>query len=366
VTGRVNLEQAPNGLRLLITSPVSVSEPALRLAVQVGCGSTTRRDYVLFLDPPNSESPVTLAAADTEDPAWTRVTRESVAVASAKPRQAVVASLPSPLPPTTWGTPVPTSPMIAEARPKAPEKIAPELTAEAPVVVAAAPAPRELTTVSSSGGFISEAGASPLPSRTTSSQSYPLSGQGVWRSQPPPPAVSVWQLMWPYASVIFGTMAFMFAVSILYRRRTIKIAWMNPKARTTLNAETLGGETQAGAPQSAFAHFGEMTEPGKASRRSSLKLPAMPERLPQVSELDTLLQDIQADMIDERSVKEAWKSAAGDSPMDLGVDSILKAIAAAERDLQIGAPEPSQVALDHALDDDLLTIPNAAKNVRFG
>jgi hypothetical protein len=125
---------------LVITSRASVSEPALRLAVQVGCGSTTRRDYVLFLDPPNSESPTVLAAADTEEPSWTKVTRESVAAASAKPRQSVVVASLSPLPPTTWGTPVPTSPTIAEAHPKALEKIAPEPKTEPPVVVAAAPA----------------------------------------------------------------------------------------------------------------------------------------------------------------------------------------------------------------------------------
>lgn len=367
VTGRVNLEQATNGLRLLITSPVSVSEPALRLAVQVGCGSTTRRDYVLFLDPPTNELPSAIAAADTEDPAWTRVTREHVAVAAAKPRQSVAAA-PSPLPPTTWGTPVPTSPTIDEARPKAPDKIAPEPKVGAPVIAAAATTPGELTVVSSSGGFISEAAASPLPLRApatkaAASQSYPLSGQGpgAWRSQPQPPAASVWQVMWPYASVIFGTMGLGLLALILHRRRVIKPLWMDPKTRTTL-----GAETQAGAPQATVAHFGAMTESGKASRRASLKLPDTTERSAEVSELDTLLQDIQADMIDERSVKEAWKSAAGDSPLDMGTDSILKAIAAAEHSLQIGAPEPSQVALDRALDKDLMTIPQAPKGVRFG
>src|SRR5450631_449637 len=40
VTGRVSLEQSTTGPRLVITSPKSVSEPALRLALQVGCSST--------------------------------------------------------------------------------------------------------------------------------------------------------------------------------------------------------------------------------------------------------------------------------------------------------------------------------------
>jgi len=167
--------------------------------------------------------------------------------------------------------------------------------------------------------------------------------------------------MWPYASVIFGTMGLGLLALILHRRRVIKPLWMDPKTRTAL-----GAETQAGAPQATIAHFGAMTESGKASRRGSPKLAAISEQSPEVSELDTLLQDIQADMIDERSVKEAWKSAAGDSPLDLGTDSILKAIAAAEQSLQIGAPEPSQVALDRALDKDLLAVPKAPKGVRFG
>ena len=106
-----------------------------------------------------------------------------------------------------------------------------------------------------------------------------------------------------------------------------------------------------------------MTVAAKVKPRAPLKLPVS-EPATDATELDTLLHDIQADMIDERSVKEAWKSAAGDSPMDLGTDSILKAIAAAERDLQIGAPEPSQLAMDSALDNDLMTVPNAPKKVR--
>jgi hypothetical protein len=360
VTGRVTLEQGKNGPRLVIASPASFSEPALRLAVQVGCGSTTRRDYVLFLDPPNSESPSEVADAD--EASWTRVTRESLAVVSATPRQSIVVT--SPLPPTTWGVPYPTPPGVAEARPKPLEKIAPEPKVELPVV-AAAPAPRELTTVSSGVGFISEAGASSLPSgasavKAMSGQSYPLSGQGSWRSQPPPPTVSVWQLMWPYAMVIFATMGLALVASILYRRHSVKTSWMDPKSR-----ESLKGETQAGVAQTTYAHFGGMTVAAKVKPKSRAPLKLPPEEpAPDVNELDTLLHDIQSDMIDERSVKEAWKSAAGDSPMDLGSDSILKAIAAAERDLQIGAPEPSQVALDHALDNDLMTVPNVPKKAR--
>ena len=45
---------------------------------------------------------------------------------------------------------------------------------------------------------------------------------------------------------------------------------------------------------------------------------------------------------------------ATESATDIGTDSILKAIEAAERDMRIRPPEPTQTAMDNALDDDLL------------
>jgi hypothetical protein len=365
VTGRVSFEDGSNNPRLVISLPTAVNEPALRLAVQAGCGSTTRRDYVLLLDPPGNEASTVLASADIDEPSWTRVTRERVAAAPALPRTAVAVA--SPLPPTKWGTPVPTAAPIVEALPKTPEKVVPEPAPTAVAAVTVPAPPRELITVSSgstSGGFISEAGASPLPSRAptmqvASSQSLPLT-QPSWRTQQTTPAPSVWQLTWPYAAVIFGTLSLGLVASFLHRRHSIRTSWMDPSA-----LESLKGETQAGPPQVTFAHFASMAESVPTASRASLKLPAA-DLATEVTELDTLLQDIQSDMIDERTIKEAWKSAAGDSPLDMGSDSILKAIAAAERDLQIGAPEPAQVALDNALENELMTIPNIPKSVRFG
>ncbi len=366
VTAKVSLEQAASGTRVMITTPTSVSEPALRLAVQTGCGSTTRRDYTLLLDPPNHEAPTMVAAAEADEAPWTRLPRKATAVAAATPRQSVPVA--SPLPRTTWGTPVPTAETVAEVHPKAVEKIAPEVK-PTQVAIATPAAPRELTTVSTSSGvgsFISEAAAASLPPRTvaprtTSPQSAPPAQQLVWRAQSQPPATNIWHQMWPYAVAIFGTMLLALVAFVAHRRHTITTSWMDPKARTSLR-----GETQAGAQQVTFAHFGAMTEPAVAAPRVPLKLPPIPERSVEVSELDTLLQDIQSDMIDERSIKDAWKAAAADSPTDMGTDSILKAIAAAERDLQIGAPEPAQVAMDTALDKDLMTIPNVPRKARHG
>ncbi len=365
VTGRVSLEQGTTIPRLLITTPASVSEPVLRLSVQAGCGSTTRRDYVLLLDPPNSEVPTMLAAADIEDPPWARVSRQNTAVPAAARQNTTVAAA---LPRTTWGTPIATGPTVAEAHPKAPEKIATETKPAAPVASVAPAVPRELVAVSNStgvGGFISEAGAANLPVRstalqTTSPQSLPLT-QPTWRIQPKPAPVSIWNQVWPYAAAVFGSIALVLVAFAAHRRHAVRTSWLDPQSRMSLK-----GDTQAGATQATFASFGELTAPDQTPRRVKAKLPPIPEASAEVSELDTLLQDIQADMIDERTVKEAWKAAAGDSPLDMGSDSILKAIAAAERDLQIGAPEPAEVAMDNALEKELLTVPHSPMKVRFG
>jgi hypothetical protein len=365
VTGRVSLEQEAAGARIVITTARAVSEPALGLAVEAGCGSTTRRDYVLLLDPPNSESPTMVATADADEAPWTRIPRQN-AKSPATPQRPPV-TVASALPPSTWGAPVPTSEPLAEARPRAPErKIATEPTPASPVAVP--PGPRELVAVSNNSGggsFISEATAANLPTRSaapraTSPQSLPLT-QPVWRSQQQHAPVSIWQQVWPYTAAIFGSIAMVLIAFEARRRRAARSSWLDPQSR-----ESLQGETQASAAQGTFAHLGELTEPEIAPRRTQTNLPAIPERSPEVSELDTLLQDIQADMIDERTIKEAWKAAATESPMDMGRDSILNAIAAAERDLQIGAPEPAQVAMDNALETDLLTVPNTPMKVRFG
>ena len=375
VTARVSLDQAGTSTRLLITTSGAVNEPALRLNVKAGCGSSVQRDYVLLFDPSFAESPTQLASAEPEKPSWLRQPRQNADAPT--PRQTVeVAALPK----TNWGTPVPTGPMVApEARPPVVAKLADPKPAAPTLPVAEAPQREMMTLVSSSssGGFITEAGASSLPARVTSTPVVPpasarslplLTSQGV-RSQAVSPQ-SVWMQLAPYAAIVFGAII-LTLVAFLLQRRSNTPMWMNPNARRPIN-----GDTQAGGQQLTFAHFGAMTEPAPINPRSPLDVNSVTKRAKSakpvkdetvaVSELDTLLQDIQSDLIDERTIKDAWKAAAADSGIDMGADSILKAIAAAERDLQIGAPEPKQVALDSSLDNELLTVPNVPKGVRFG
>ena len=66
------------------------------------------------------------------------------------------------------------------------------------------------------------------------------------------------------------------------------------------------------------------------------------------------MPEVEADGIDEDAIRKAWATLATESATDIGTDSILEAIEAAERDMRIRPPEPTQTAMDNALDDDLL------------
>jgi hypothetical protein len=346
VTGRVSLERAATSPRLVVATATPVNEPAIRLAVQTGCGSTTRRDYVLLLDPSNAESPVMVASADTEEPSWTAPPPPS----GAAPR-------------TVWG-----KPLVAAAQ-SAPEVRAPPPIKESrpPMQVAETPAPppqRELVTLvasTGSGGFIPEAAAAALPMRalpspTVSPKSLPLIPSSGSRPQPQAPAIAVWGQMWPYAAGVLGAVMLAVLAFVLQRRLAMQ-PWKSALARGPLNSET----------QVTFADFGATTEPAPLTTLVSM---ARAERgsgkTVAATEPDTLLHDIQSDLIDEHTIKEAWKAAAADDAADMGGDSILKAIAAAERDLQIGSPEPVQTAMDAALDDELLTVPNLQAKPKRG
>jgi len=378
VTARVSLEQEGSNARLVITSAKPMREPAGRLSVQAGCGSTMRRDYVVLFDPAALESPTKVSAADVDEAPWTRMQRQPAQVRVIP--TTVVAAAPA-LPHSVWGVPVETEPLPAKPAIVAMRSAVEPAPAprEAAPIAPASNVPRDMVTVAtpkSSGGslFIQEAAAASLPSAAVAapsvapaaaapvrvaSQSLPLTNVGPHRSSGSA-AVAVWHQVWPFAAGIFGSMALLVLGFAAHRRFAPKASWMDPKGRTSMR-----GETQAGVSPT-FAHFDAMTEPAPRTPRSSINLTLPTEEATGASELDTLLQDIQSDIIDERSIKDAYKAAAEDSGMDMGTISILKAIADAERDLQIGAPEPAQMALDKAIDDELLTVPNTPTAVRFG
>jgi hypothetical protein len=55
--GRVTLERGQSGAALRITSLQPVQEPALRIALEIGCKQRVRRDFTVLLDPPPLTAP---------------------------------------------------------------------------------------------------------------------------------------------------------------------------------------------------------------------------------------------------------------------------------------------------------------------
>jgi hypothetical protein len=74
-----------------------------------------------------------------------------------------------------------------------------------------------------------------------------------------------------------------------------------------------------------------------------------------VSTLDTLINTSDADLIEERAVRQAWATARSNVEREADGNAILQAIDAAERDLLFTPPPPAQSAMEYSLDDDLLS-----------
>ena len=74
--------------------------------------------------------------------------------------------------------------------------------------------------------------------------------------------------------------------------------------------------------------------------------------------LDTLFNEIDSDLNVETAIRKVHAAAAHGSPeYDIGCEAILKAIEAAERDLMLMPSAPSDAAMGHALEDELLVKP---------
>ena len=136
--------------------------------------------------------------------------------------------------------------------------------------------------------------------------------------------------------------------------------WVTPTARTEPNHSRPG---KAPRTLSRGGHFAAMTEPGagfandaaanprtattaRTVTKSEAPIPPQPAEDPRFAEFD-------ADLIEERNIRNEWAKAVSEGAIDVGGDSILKAIDDAERALD-GTPAPAQAALDRSLDDELL------------
>ncbi|HVS56170.1 MAG TPA: hypothetical protein VHJ55_07915 [Casimicrobiaceae bacterium] len=349
MTGRVNVERNAANTRLIVTTPRPVDEPALRFSLQAGCGDTMRRDYVLLLDPQGTESSTMVASADLDEFKNYAGAQHSTAAPRGAQRVATSTqpSHPSAPAPTTFKPIDPPPPIaVAQALKTAPAAPMVELTVT----------PREpvaLTTIQPSSGFIAEAAAASLsPMSTARSDTTAASAPtAMLRTRDQAPEETLWTQTWPYAAVLLSIGAI--ALTAFVKRPLIVApAW---SASTVNNFSKSPMLTSAAAD--TFADFGVMSEVAPTASRQITRQRAIEEPIHDAN-LDTLLQlpDVE-DAIDEHVIRKAWATLATESAADIGTDSILKAIEAAERDMHISPPAPAQAAMDNALNDDLLRTP---------
>ena len=323
LTGRVTIDRSAAEPQLLVTTGRPVNEPVVRLAVQAGCEGTTRRDYVLLLDPPGA------------------VERKSTIAAVAR--------------------------RTADAMPFAPRGLPRDTVAPAaqPIVVAAPPAPKAtaaaslrppMTLLSSPGGssFIPEASAAGLPRAAAA--------QGALAVSSGDPPVAPW---WPLAAALLVVAGLARWLVPMRRRSALQTpAWVAPTARTEPNPSVSGRSGPKTSTKPGY--FAAMTEPGpgfprgvsKAARAAPKNdVPAQPRAAPvkpaSIVE-DPRFAEFDADLVEEQTIRAEWAKAVHDGAIDIGGDSILKAIDDAERAIQGAPAHPAQVALDRSLDDELL------------
>jgi hypothetical protein len=383
MAGRVSVERTATATRVVVTTPKAIDEPAMRLSLEAGCSGTVRREYALLLDPQGTPGDVILASADVDEfanyrgaalpamasshaPASHRAEPVMVAAAQTSPavHEPVIRDI---APSKTTFAPIADFAPAPVAQPRTQKPVAPVPVASVQVAVATPPAPQRepvaLTTMQT-GGFIAEASASPL-SRVSTGGSNPTAApiaNALPRSRAPVPEATLWMQTWPYGAIGLSLVAI--ALTAFAKRKRIAVpAWGAP---TVLNHSKSDGPNSA----NTFAHFGAMTEPVAPGKRAEMAYPTVSGDSTYDGSLDTLLEQVpeSADPnvvndndVDEHTIRQAYATLANEGAVDIGTDSILKAIAEAERELRIGRPEPKQAAIDKALDDDLLREPKLRK-----
>jgi hypothetical protein len=382
LAGRVGIERVASSTRLIVTTPRPIDEPALRVSLQAGCSNTVRRDYVLLLDPQGSRPDTMLASADIDEfKSYARAAppaalahnvnhaehteRTAVATAQTAPAPLVHAAVLDIAPSKTTFTPIADTTPVAAA--KAPKQAAVvQLAALTPTPAPATAPQREpvaLTTVQPRSGFIAEAAAASFTRTVPDKANTPAAmlANAIPRTQPPAPEATLWTQTWPYAAIALSLLAI--ALTAFAKRRKFAVpTWGAP---TVINdsKSSMGN----GGTANTFAHFGAMSEQAPPIKRAEFAYPTVTGETTYDASLDTLLEQIEDEAIDpnvvndneidEHTIRKAWATLASESAVDIGTDSILKAIAQAERELRIGPAEPKQAAIDKALDEDLLREP---------
>ena len=368
VTARVSLERAAATPRLVVTTPNAINEPAIQFTLQAGCDGTTRRNYVLLLDPPTQ-----VAAAEHRYPH--AMVQSSAKPAARGPRQEAT---------------VPPAPREQRGANRA--------TADETLVVQA-PAPQEAkrATDPSEGskpgsglfgiiapvafqGVALAAGVATEPRQAAAAGTgAPPGAATVTRGAAP--AGSAWSDAWTYVAASLAILG-VIGLAALFMRQHSSV----PEFPEWTRGGPDNGQRDATSISTASATLSRTASYAEATTIPAEQTPPRlrpvaraafaahpttsrkePEPAADASTLDTLLNNPEeADVVEERAIREAWAAArmhverGGEkiaSGTEASGDAILQAIEDAERDLLFSPPAPAQAAMDHALDDDLLQPP---------
>jgi hypothetical protein len=347
VTARVSLERAAATPRLVVWSPDAVTEPAVQFTLQAGCDGTTRRNYVLLLDPPRAgANPVHINAPTTTyrgaNPT-TREPRQERPAPSAATRQSSGGA-------ARGETLVVRAPGAAEQSVAAPvaetrggifRAVVPASFRQIPVtpaVAAAQPAPPRAQAAASSSGW-----SDALTYLAASLAILGVIGLAalLMRQRNAVPEVPEWTRGGSYEGP---------------RTQTN----MSMTSETLSNTQLLAAATTIPATSSTFTP--RSVAPSAPSPGTTTASSRARASVPDPSTLDTLLGEVDSD--EERAVREAFAAARIDVERDAENDesaaegnAILRAIEDAERDLMLAPLPPAQSAMESSLDDDLLQPP---------
>jgi hypothetical protein len=334
VTAKVTLERAAATPRLVVTTPSAINEPAVQFTIQAGCDGTTRRNYVLLLDPPAAGA----IAVSHAHP-----------INSREPGQERLKAAPS---------------SMRRGMDAAAQRASPPPDAAGATAAVVAPAGRDLAAAAATA-------AMPAGFREAAAQAPALMAKPQ-RAMPHAAAVEAnyYDKLWWYLAasmIVIGALAL--GTFFVRRRRALTeipewtrgAAYNGPRSVTDLSAApvTLSHSDVTVQPSISSGTKPRSVAPSLLTVDVSAS-PSLNRRRhdPDISALDTLISDIsEADLVEERAVREAWAAARSDVEREADGNAVLRAIEAAERDLLFAAPPPAQAAMDRSLDDDLLASP---------
>jgi hypothetical protein len=358
VTARVSLERGAAGPRLIVRTTQPVGDLAVRLAVETRCGSPVRRDYMLLLDPSAAVSVPTVAA---------------IQLPAQLPQLSVVAEANAPQarepgqerPATTTASANSFGKKTAAARREPPESSGTGVAriAQRPVGVDVQMAPAVLR----------YAIADLAPGRSL--RPVAAIGDAVRLPSPRPEAEidrskDMW---WTIAVAVTGFGVIVLGAIVVRHGRGAPTTSSSsseargttrtgPRSSTNLSAAPVN-LSHANIPTDALLTRAAPTTRAWVSPATAVTLPnlstASKSRTSSPEEtLDTLFNEIDSDLNVETAIRKVHAAAASGSPeYDIGCEAILKAIEAAERDLMLMPSAPSDAAMGHALEDELLVKP---------